>query len=431
MRMTKLRIFFFLLTLFVVGIVSFLVLLYAKGYRFNNKSQSLEPHGLLVMKSDPDGAQIIVDGETKGVTNTNLSLISGSYDITIKRDGFQDWNKRLTITEGEVTEATAHLFRVAPSLTPLTFNGAENPLMSNDGGKIAFAVPKKSNDDLHNQNIAGLYVLENVDLPVGFLQEPRRITNADTIEGLWIWSADDRQILLLNQKGAYILDVGGFTSQDRLINIFSTLPQTISLWQEEYQKRFASEIKALPLPLVDILERRTERVIFSPDSDMIMYTASSSATLQADLIKEIPGASTQKEERLLKEDQTYIYDIKEDRNFAVYTQNEGLLVSNKDIFDLISNLISAQAKPFGLTELPDIGLFTKRLAWFPTSRHIISVENATISLMDYDGTNKKEIYSGSFVAPYVFPTLSLNRLIILTNLGGTSSTPNLYSLSIK
>jgi hypothetical protein len=51
--------------------------------------------------------------------------------------------------------------------------------------------------------------------------------------------------------------------------------------------------------------------------------------------------------------------------------------------------------------------------------------------MDYDGTNRQEVYSGSYIAPHAFPTVNKERLLILTNLGADSVLPNLYSLSLK
>ena len=51
--------------------------------------------------------------------------------------------------------------------------------------------------------------------------------------------------------------------------------------------------------------------------------------------------------------------------------------------------------------------------------------------MDYDGTNRQEVYAGSYVAPHAYPALTTDRIIILTNLGANTSPPNLYSLSLK
>jgi hypothetical protein len=51
--------------------------------------------------------------------------------------------------------------------------------------------------------------------------------------------------------------------------------------------------------------------------------------------------------------------------------------------------------------------------------------------MDYDGSNRQTVYTGSFITPFAFPFASADRLLILTNLGADSSLPNLYTVTIK
>jgi hypothetical protein len=51
--------------------------------------------------------------------------------------------------------------------------------------------------------------------------------------------------------------------------------------------------------------------------------------------------------------------------------------------------------------------------------------------MEYDAMNKTTVYAGPFVDGYVFPWPDATRLVILTNLGNPSITPNLYTLGLK
>ncbi len=73
----------------------------------------------------------------------------------------------------------------------------------------------------------------------------------------------------------------------------------------------------------------------------------------------------------------------------------------------------------------------RRLTWFPTSRHLVLAEEGKVTIMDYDGTNRQEVYTGSYIAPHAFPAVSDERLLLLTNLGADSGSPNIYSLSLK
>ncbi|TEU01728.1 PEGA domain-containing protein [Candidatus Woesebacteria bacterium] len=381
--MTKIRVLIFLLTIVVVGSLGTIISLYAKGYRFDVKTFRFEPNGLLVIKSDPDGAQVFINTELKTATNATIPLPPDTYDVEIRKEGYLSWKKRLVIEKEIVTEANASLFKAVPSLSAVTFSGNINPVPTNDLTKIAYAVPK-----------TGLWVIETVNLPLGFAKDPRQITDGDLTGASWEWSPNGREILLTTKTGIFLLDAGRFTPQNQRVNITSGKTEILAEWEKERKIKLAAQIKNLPEELVDILERKTDLITFSPDKTKILYTASSSAELADNLIKPLPGASTQKQERHIKAGKIYVYDIKEDRNFS------------------ISNIAAT-------------------LRWFPTSQHLVLAEDGKITIMDYDGTNRQEVYSGSYIAPHAFPTVNRERLLILTNLGADSVLPNLYSLSLK
>ena len=403
--MTKVRVFVFLLTVIIVGTVGYLVSLYARGYRFDGKSLKFSPSGLLVANSDPEGASVIVNGELKSATDTTLSLAPGTYDVEIKKEGFMSWKKRLVIEKEVVTEANSSLFRSVPSLTPVTFYGSANPVASSDFTKIAYAVLPENGDD---PSKVGLWVMETLNLPFGFAKEPRRITDGNLNEATWTWSPDSREILLTTKLGLFLLDTGAFTPQAQRVNVASRLEEIQSLWDEEKQTKLEARLRNLPQEHADVFIRKVQNLAFSPDETKILYTASGSATLKADLVKQLPGASTQKQEREIKEGQTYVYDIKEDRNFLIEENPEELTIS------------------------PDFyATSRKSLSWFPTSSHLVLAQDGKITIMDYDATNRQVVYTGSFVPPYAFPFASTGRLLILTNLGANSALPNLYSVTIK
>ena len=405
--MTKIRVLVFLLTLFVIITAGTVAALYARGFRFNTKDMRLSSNGLMVLKSVPDSAQVYINGELKTATNTTLSLQPGTYDVDIKKAGFKSWYKRLVVDKEVVTEATAQLFKSVPSLSPFTFSETQEPTPSWDFNKIAYIVPPNTGSD--NQiDGSGLWVIEMVNLPLGFSREPKKVTDGNLQGATWIWSPDGREILLTTKVGTYLLNVGTFTSQAQRTNIAATKDTITKSWDQKRQTKKASQLKKLPDRMQEVLVRRTSSYDFSPDEDMVLYTASSAATIEDGLIKPIPGSSTQKQERNIKPSHTYVYDIKEDRNFLIDADASNLVIEG-------GKVSSAQ----------------KRISWFPTSRNLIIAEPSKITICDYDGTNHQEVYSGSYVSPYAFPMLSQDGLIILTNLGASSNPANLYSLTLR
>jgi len=390
--MAKIRLLIFIIGILIVGSVGVFASFYARGYKFDFKALKFQPNGILVIKSEPDGASVYIDGNLKTATNATLSLSPGVYDVEVKKDGYFSWYKRLTIDKEIVTQASISLFRNVPSLSPITLSGATNPVMSENGSKIAYTVlPATGITD----DKVGLWTLDTFSLPLGFSNDPKRITDGDLTNATYSFSPDGRQIMLTTSNGISVLDTGSFTPQNQRVNIASQKDTILAGWKKEKLAKDTSLIKNLPPELNDILTRKTSDFTFSPDQNMILYTASASGTLPDNLISPLPGSSTQKQERDIQDGHTYVYDIKEDRNF----------------------LISDQTKPV--------------LRWMSTSRHLLLTTPEQIIIMDYDGTNKEVIYSGSYVTPFAFPFNNTTRLLILTNLGAESSSPNLYTLTIK
>lgn len=380
--MIKIRIFLILLTLIIVSSVGLITSYYARGYQFDFKTLQFLPNGILVLKSDPTGAEIYINGNLKGATDTTLSLTPATYDVTLKKDAYFSWSKRMVIDKEIVTQAQVSLFRSAPSLTAITFTGSLAPIASDDYTRIAYGTD------------SGLYTLETFNLPIGFSKDPRQITDADLTGASWQFSPSGRQIMLTTKNSVFLLDTSTFTPQAKMVNIASQKDATLLAWTKERQTKIAASLSALPIQIADELSRKTATITFSPDETKILYTASNAGTLNEGLVPPLPGSSTQKQNRTITPGNTYVYDIKEDRNF---------LVSNDS---------------------------NQKLSWFPNSKNLVLAENGKVVIMDYDGTNPQAVYSGSYIAPYAFPFGSTEKILILTNLGGANS-PNLYSLSLK
>ena len=379
--MTRVRVLLFFLGILVVGLLGYIAITFAKGYRLDFKTLKMISKGILVVKTDPTGAQVFVDKDLIGASDSNFTLSPGTYDVEIKKSGFITWYKRLTIEKETVTETKADLFRSTPSFSPITQDGVIQPVPSDNFSQIAYG------------GTDGLWILENMNFPIGFTKDPRKITDGNLTGSSWQFSPDGRELLLDTPNGLFLLETGKFTPQGQRINMSSKKTSILEAWQKEKETKILAQTRNLPSELQDLLQRKTSQITFSPDENKILYTASSSGILNSNLMKPIPGASTQTENRDIKIDHTYVYDIKEDRNFLI----DG----------------------------------AKKLFWLPNSRNLVSAEDNKIIIMDYDGTNKQVVFSGGYSSPYVFPYLNGEKLLILTNLGADSQVPNLYSISIK
>ena len=76
-----------------------LVLLNTAGYRINLRTRQLERTGILILRSTPTDARILLDGVLQDErTPTRLSkLLPREYRVTVDQEGYQPWNKLLTV----------------------------------------------------------------------------------------------------------------------------------------------------------------------------------------------------------------------------------------------------------------------------------------------------------------------------------------------
>lgn len=402
--MIKKRIFIFLLLLIGIAVGSFYISKFASGYRPDFSTKSLKPTGLLVATSYPNQAMVYINGKAnKNRTATTISLTPGEYNVEIKKDGFTSWQKKLVVEKELVVKTEANLFPTFPDMKAMTFTGAANPIISTDGKKVLYSVSKQGERD-------GLWILELSDRPLNLNREARQVLRVDSEErdfsqATYQWSTDSKQVLItfiktpatkktLAVEENFLLDINNNDLTLKLKDISEEKETLLTQWQEEKEIVAQAQISRLPEDLTFILDKAVRDITFSPDETKIMYTATASASIIKELIPPLPGASTQTESREIQEGKTYVYDLKEDRNFAL--------------------------------DLPT----DAKVSWFPTSRHIFLVQKDKISLLEYDNTNKIDLYTGPFENSFAFTFPSGNRLLILTSLSKDSPS-NLYSISLK
>ncbi len=87
------------------------IYLYANGWRIDPLNQQVLKTGVLTVESDPFLSDLKIDGKNKGKTPKSASLQVGEYDITVSKDGYQDWNKEVEIKQEKSTNVFPWLVR--------------------------------------------------------------------------------------------------------------------------------------------------------------------------------------------------------------------------------------------------------------------------------------------------------------------------------
>jgi hypothetical protein len=376
---------------------AFAIIAYGRGYRLDITNLSFNSTGLVVVQSEPTGAQIMVDGKLKTASPGTVSLKPGTYTITIAKEGFQSWEKHVKVQGEVVNKIDALLLPTNPGLTALTASGVVNPSLSPDGSKLAYIVPTVAKTATSSATVTtpGIWVLDLVDKPLGLNRDAKQIVTSKSVDfsgATLTWSSDNKQVLATFAKPAayYLFDADEVTINPQQIFDIKRLQTD---WKNIKEQREKEQLSTLPKAFIDVATTSAQSIAFSPDETKVLYQATAAATIPLIITPRLLGPNSTDEVRTLKAGMTYVYDVKEDRNY----------------------LVSTATVP----------------AWFPTSKHLVMVGKNTVEVMDFDGINRRTAYAGPFWDSFAVPWASGGKLVILTSLNAQSPQNNLYIVNLR
>jgi hypothetical protein len=429
-----------ILTAYLILGVSILIIAYGRGYRFNFNQKSVSPTGLVTATSDPNGAFVYINGKKYGATNANIQLPPDWYTVTIAKDGYQPWEKKVRVQGEIIARADAMLFPKNPSLYTIINSGVVRPVVSPDGTKLAYNVtpPPESTLSAIPTAPAGLYVLDLVDKPLGVNRDARMVlpvASLDTTRATLTWSPDSKQILIEVKNVVTGLPQYYLVSSDVTGDVPKPVPSrdtVIADWTTQQATLEREKLLPLKQDFIDIATSSMQIVSFSPDERKILYEATASATIPQILPQKVVGTNPTEEVRDLTPGNLYVYDIKEDRNY---------LLGESKAYGFMPALVPTPTPSVSLRRtpgvsptpsLPQIAIPSVPVQWLPTSHHLIIVGPDRIDIMEYDGANRVTVYAGPFEGGFVAPWTNSSKLLILTNLNPTAqSGATLYGINIR
>lgn len=476
------RIIYTLLSVSFIVIASYFAIQYARGnWRVTNEGV-IANTGLLNANSFPQGAQVFINGNLTTATDDTIYLEPGDYAVKVVKEGFSPWEKQLKIQKELVTQTNATLFPIAPSITPLTFTGIKNVYPSPDGQKLLFFV---DNASLEAKN--GFYLLTLSNNFLSLQSGPKQLTDNPLTYNLEeahvIWSPDSTEVMLMTDKGDFLLETERKISLVETKSISLQKEETLSQWEEEIYLRERQYLAKFPEEMVEIATQSAKNVYISPDKKRMLYTATASALIPEGIVPPVPATNTQEEARQLEIGAVYVYDREEDKNFKV-AQVEKLpdilgeniatdsavlgveieveKIENEEEPEMIAltdlglekalltddlhldKARSLEASPTAFSRLQKEDDFDtaysfsnyytavklNSVQWFPDSKHLLLVEDNRVQIMEYDGHNNTTVYSGPFADNFIYPWPDGSKLIITTTFSPDSPV-NIYAINLK
>lgn len=80
------------------------LLFYVQGVTFNTIHERIDHTGILAVETEPGGARVVLNGAGTDRTPAAMRFLpAGDYDISLEKEGYFSWQKRLSILENKVT----------------------------------------------------------------------------------------------------------------------------------------------------------------------------------------------------------------------------------------------------------------------------------------------------------------------------------------
>ncbi|MDD4937933.1 MAG: PEGA domain-containing protein [Candidatus Shapirobacteria bacterium] len=380
--------------------LTFIISLIARGYKFNLKSGTLlTATGILSATSEPKGASVYLDDRLVTATDNTLNLSPDSYTVKIIKDGYLPWQKTIKIKKETVSQTDTQLFRSVPDLKPLTYTGAINPTINADGTKIVYAIASAS---ASTDN--GLFIIEfNNSFSLNLNRNTPRQLSQNLLNINWSdfnfeFSPNSRQILATNSIAniSYLIPLDNTINPKNLYDVTPTLNTIKNDWKNQLDQLIATKVEKIPKELQPLISTISAQDIqLSTNEEKILYLAQKDGNLINGIITPPPAQSTQIQSRDIKQGNYYVYNLKDDTNF--------LIGSNQDIINP---------------------------SWLANYDNILFTSQQSIKVADYDGTNQQTLYIGDFDPKNVFPTIDGSKIITLIS-PYQSAPENLYTISIK
>lgn len=214
----------------------------AYGYGLNKKGEVIQ-NGLLFVSSQPNPANIYVDGQrNRAQTNTRLLLPEGTYSVKLSRSGYRDWQRTINVEGGEVdhfdypflfpkelTTSVKQTFETAPAMSSQSLD--KRWLLVQTPGTVAtFQL-----FDLKTPTQAPT-VYEVPATAFTAPTDPKAVQTWQAIE----WASDNRHVLMKHMFGdAYeyiLLDRTDGTKAVNLSTILAENPTKLQLHNKRYDR---------------------------------------------------------------------------------------------------------------------------------------------------------------------------------------------------
>ena len=168
-----------------------MIILYALGYTLDFQKKSIVATGGVFLKSLPSGANIFIDGKSRGKTSKFIKRLSPKmYDVKITKEDYHSWEKEFTVQPHLVTKAdNIILLSQNPKISLTT----ENPI------KEFSLLPNKK--ELFYFASSSFYLFDSN------ASKQTEILSMELNNPKFIWSSDNQNVIINSDKQYLMINI--------------------------------------------------------------------------------------------------------------------------------------------------------------------------------------------------------------------------------
>lgn len=409
--------FSYVLLAFGIIAATIIIVAFGQGYNYSLRSNSFTINGLLVLASEPSGAKVTLDGKAlRRKTPYRNTMQAGLHDVTLSKEGYRDWTKRVQVLATGVT-LWQNILLIPNELKPFQVVGgkpATQFFATRDRKRFAYIT---SGED------TGVWVLSADRKQSQKVYTPAAATADRPAESLLnaSWSDDGSHLLVRGQVGSevnYTVVSSGGDSATNLTQLFKFdlggLQFSPNDWRELYWispeglRKLNVENKTVSAVLVDKVAAFTfagnDRLVYVQQtaSGNILATSDRSGGNAKRLVEAIVPSSAYQLSYSLYRSRDYVTVLPLDTKTAtvygdiftpnlvakvitnsakqIATSDNGRFISYLDdnavgAYDLDDNLVYTDKMP-GITHL----------SWFDETHFLVN-RSGQAELVEFDGGN--------------------------------------------
>ncbi len=402
-----------------IGILAgtIIIVAYGQGYSYSLRTNSFSINGLLVMASDPSGAKITLDGKLlRRKTPYRSTLTAGLHDVSLSKDGFRTWTKRLQVLATGVTNWQNILLipNELKSSSVVTDKPITRIITTRDRKRFAY---------LTSGADAGLWVLSADRKQSQKIYSPAAATSdkpAETIVDA-AWADDGSHLLIRTQIGSetdYSVIASGGGQATNLTQLFkfdlSGLQFSPNDWHEMYwiSPEGLRKLNVADKTVSAVLAEKVTAFTFAGNDHLAFVQQTSTGTIlsssdrsggnQKRLVEAVAASASYQLAYSLYRGHDYITVLPSDTQTAtvygdVFAPNPTAQVISHSAKSVTTSddgrfVGFIEADGYGAYDLDELLVYTNKstnvanLSWFDET-HLIINRDGMAEIVEYDGGN--------------------------------------------